>query len=203
MQFSNPNQKAFFDERAEEWDNMNYHDPEKLKFIVELLSLQPGQIVLDVGSGTGVMIPYLHQCVKGKGTIIAIDYSEKMIQVSKRKYPPREYPNIKFLIHDVNDTPMHNEYDAILCYSCFPHFHDKVATLQHLTKGLKRGGKLMIAHSESRDAINSLHKDAGEEVSDDFLPPIREIAQMMESAGLTIVEEIDNDDLFTIIAEQQ
>jgi len=195
--------KAFFDERAEEWDEMNPHDSKKLERIVKLLSLQVGQTVLDVGSGTGVMIPYLHRYLGEKGTIIAVDYSDKTICIAKQKYPPREYPNVKFLLQDVNNIPLNQQYDAILCYSCFPHFIDQSITIQHLAKGLKNGGKLMIAHSESRSAINNLHKDAGEEVSKDFLPPIEEITKMMESAGLTVIKEIDNDEIFIIMAEQQ
>lgn len=194
--------KAFFDKRAEEWDEMNPHDSKKLERIVKLLLLQVAQTVLDVGSGTGIMTPYLQRYLGEKGTIIAVDYSDKMIEVSKQKYPPREYPNVKFLLQDVNEIPLNQQYDAILCYSCFPHFIDQKATIQHLAKGLKNGGRLMIAHSEGRSAINNLHKDAGEEVSKDFLPPIKEIAKMMESAGLTIILEIDNDEIFIIMAKK-
>lgn len=202
MQSSNPHKKEFFDEKAEEWDEMTTHDPEKLEFIVRLLALKQGQTVLDVGTGTGVMIPYLLKYVKENGKIVAVDYSKKMIEIAKRKHHPREYPNVKFLVEDINNLSMNHEYNAILCYSCFPHFSNKEAMIQHLRGGLKKGGKLMIAHSESRDAINNLHKDT-HEVSKDLLPPIGEIARMMESTGLTIIEEIDNDEMFVIMAEQQ
>jgi uncharacterized protein (DUF302 family) len=60
----------------------------------------------------------------------------------------------------------------------------------------------MIAHSESRDAINNLHKDTLE-VSVDFLPTMREIAKMMESSGLKVIVKIDNDEMFIIIAKHQ
>ena len=202
MHSTNPHQKGFFNKQAKEWDEMTSHDHEKLEFIVKLLSLQQEQTVLDVGTGTGVMIPYLYSYVQRKGKIVAVDNSKKMIEVSKRKYPPQEYPNVKFLTKDIIALSMLYEYDAILCYSCFPHFSDKVETVKHLAKGLKKGGKLMIAHSESRDAINKLHKDTVE-VSADFLPTMREIAKMMESSGLKVIDKIDNDEMFIIIAKHQ
>lgn len=202
MTFLDPNKKEFFDERASEWDEMTLHELEKLEYIVELLSLKPGQIVLDVGSGTGVMIPYLRHYIRDTGKIVAVDFSEKMIEIAKSKFSTQEYKNVEFLVQDVNNTPMNYEYDAILCYSCFPHFSNKAATVKHLAKGLKKGGKLMIAHSESRDAINNLHKDTAE-VSADFLPTMREIAKMMESSGLKVIDKIDNDEMFIIIAKHQ
>jgi len=198
----NPCQKEFFEKSAEEWDNVTHHNPDKLEQIARLLAPKPEQTVLDVGCGTGAMIPWLLMHVQKTGTIVAVDYSKNMIEVAKRKYPAEDYPNVVFQVQDVNDMAMRREYDAILCYSCFPHFVDQRATIHHLVKGLGKGGKLMVAHSESREAINNMHKAAAEEVHHDFLPPMVRIAQMMEAAGLRVLEKIDNDELFVIMAEQ-
>jgi ubiquinone/menaquinone biosynthesis C-methylase UbiE len=197
----NRHKAEYFDELAEEWDDQNPHDPGKLEHISRLLGLEPGQMVLDVGSGTGIMIPYLLESLGPSGSVTAVDYSPKMIAVARLKYPQAKYPNVRFCVQDIIHMPMHGEYDAILCYSCFPHFENQQATISHLASGLRNRGRLVIAHSESREAINKVHMESHEDVSHDFLPPMREIRQMMHTVGLTVIHEMDTASIFVIAAE--
>jgi ubiquinone/menaquinone biosynthesis C-methylase UbiE len=194
---------AFFDRLAEDWDESVDHDPGKLERIAGLLGLEPGDTVLDVGCGTGVMVPYLLERVGENGRIVAVDISPKMMEVARGKFPPEEYPNVEFIAADVNETRWENGYDAVLCYSCFPHFRDQRATLRHLSQGLKTGGTLAVAHSESRDAINVVHANGPDEIRDDYLPPSDEIAEMMADAGLEITETIDDEEMFVVVGRKR
>lgn len=203
MTNGNPRQRAFFDQLADEWNETVHHHPEKLEHIVSLLGLKQGQSVMDVGCGTGVMVPYLLRHIGNSGIIYAVDFSERMIEVARREFPPTNYPNVEFSVCDVKHAPMRGEYHAVLCYSCFPHLLDQPAAVQHLAQGLCRGGRLMIAHCESRDAINKMHSEAGAEVRKDHLPPAAEIAGMMKDAGLRVILKIDNDQMFVIASEKR
>ena len=194
------NHKEFFEKFAETWDEITFHDPKKIKKILSVLDLKSGQKVVDVGSGTGVMIPYLFNCVKESGSIVALDFSENMIMISKRKYPIEKFPNLKFEVQDINNFSMNREYDAILCYSCFPHFKDKDRTISHLSKGLKKQGKLMIAHSDSRETINNIHINAKSKIiHKDSLPTIEKISSLMEKSGLKVIETLDSNEMFYIL----
>ncbi|MHA1405405.1 MAG: class I SAM-dependent methyltransferase [Candidatus Helarchaeota archaeon] len=193
--------KEFFERVADQWDEKNPHNPEVLKRIVEFLELRQGFNILDVGAGTGVMVPYLEQKASPNGRITAVDYSERMIAIARSKFPPEMYPRVKFLAQDINDTPMNEEYDVILCHNCFPHFIDQQATVLHLTRGLKRGGKLMIAHSKARDWINRLHENTSG-VEDDYLPTIKELSAILREANLTILKQIDNEKMFVVLSKK-
>ena len=198
----NPPKVDYFDGLAEEWDVQNRHDPQKLEQIMGLLELRGGQTVLDVGTGTGVLIPYLLESVGSSGFVTAVDYSAKMIEVARLKCPRDKFPNLRFEVKDINDHPVHGQYDAIVCYSCFPHFEDQQATISHLAAGLAAHGKLMIAHSESREAINMLHRESSENLHHDYLPAMSEISQMLQAAGLEVTKKMDTSSLFLIIAEK-
>lgn len=195
-------QKEYFNKHAKTWDQNVFHDPEKIKKIIFELKLKSGDKVLDVGSGTGIMIPYLFNHVNKSGKIIALDYSKKMIEISKKKHPLQKFPNLMFVLQDINSFSLEGEYDAILCYSCFPHFLNKNLIIQKLTKGLKKGGKLMIAHSQSRKIINKLHKKSNGVVSKDRLPSIHRISKMMENSGLKILKTVNNEEMFFIIGKK-
>ena len=200
-------QKQFFNEHALTWDSDNSHDTHKLEFIAALLDLKAGQTVLDVGTGTGVMVPYLLKWVqpegKIEGKIIGVDFSEKMIDIVRSRFKKEDYPNLEFVVKEINEFQMDAQFDAILCYSCFPHFVEPEKTLRHLVMGLKSGGKLMIAHSESRHAINNMHEESDQQVKYAYLPKIIELQRMMESFGLEVLRKVDSKEMFIILAKKR
>jgi len=193
--------KNYFNEKADTWDEDVSHDPNKLSEILNVLKIEEGSKVLDVGTGTGVMVPYLFNEVKESGEIVAIDVSEKMISIAKDKYQDK-YPNLEFIVDNVNKFEPENKFDIILCYSCFPHFLDQEHTMGKLNNKLKKGGKLMIVHSKSRDFINNLHKNIDGIVSDDRLPPMSILETMVEKLGLEILNMRDDEEMFYIIGRK-
>src|SRR6478735_4940349 len=67
-------QAGLYDRRTEAFQ----HWRERL---VALLPVRPGDTVLDVGCGTGLCLPLLHDKVGPTGTIVGIDAAEQMLQV--------------------------------------------------------------------------------------------------------------------------
>lgn len=191
-------QKDFFNEKAEIWDEICIHDIVKVKTILDMLDIEKGASVLDVGTGTGVLVPELSSRVGEAGSILAVDVSDKMIEVCERKH---KYKNAQFKCVDAL-VLKENNYQYITCYSMFPHFQDKKEALTILAQKLSEKGKLIICHSQSRDAINSLHQTAGEEVKEDRLPTIETLEKYFSEAGLKTVHTVDNDEMFVIIGEK-
>ena len=190
--------KEFFDNHAKTWDENVYHDPIKLETIIKALELKKGEEVLDVATGTGIMIPYLYNEVKKDGKIAAIDISDEMISIAKEKYN-NAYSNIELLVGDVNELDNNKKFDAILCYSCFPHFLDQQLTIKKMVDLLKSKGKLMVAHSQSRKNINSIHKNVDGIVCNDRLPRMKILKMMMENSSLDIKKSLDNNEMFYIL----
>ncbi|MCT4632381.1 MAG: class I SAM-dependent methyltransferase [Firmicutes bacterium] len=192
------NQIEFFNSMAESWDEFCNHDTDKIKDILGLLNIKNGSKILDIGTGTGVLLPYLVDLSGSSGEITAIDISSKMIEVAKRKY---HYNNVNFICEDIMKANLHSEYfDYIICYSVFPHFDDQESLVKVVSKYLNEGGKLIICHSQSRDAINNLHKKVSEAVSDDNLPTIDVISDYYKAAGLDTSITIDSEEMYVVVA---
>ncbi|WAM32458.1 class I SAM-dependent methyltransferase [Caldicellulosiruptor naganoensis] len=48
--------REYFNLLADKWDEIVWHDPQKINQIMQLISLKKGEKVLDVGTGTGVFL---------------------------------------------------------------------------------------------------------------------------------------------------
>lgn len=196
-----PKQKEFFDEKAGVWDEITVHDMSKVDRISDALGIEDGWRILDVGTGTGVMLPF-YEARMGSGRVTAVDYSEKMIDVARRKYPEERHPRIEYVVSDIYDLDYREEFDLAVCYSCFPHFTDKTGAVRKLAGMVREGGRVAVAHSSSADHINSVHRRSGGSVALDILPPMDRLVEMMEREGLRAVFTRDDDEYYICICRK-
>ena len=114
----------FSDTLADRWDELCYHDPEKLNDILRRTGLRKGLRILDIGCGTGVLESYL--LPYSPLQIVGVDISPGMIEKARSKYAT---PIVDFRCQDVRDI-RGKSFDYIIAYSVFPHFQEpaKAAT---------------------------------------------------------------------------
>jgi ubiquinone/menaquinone biosynthesis C-methylase UbiE len=176
--------KDFFDHHASSWDAQRHYEgqEEHLSCVVESFGLSEGDYVLDVGTGTGVLLPFIRGSIGPRGRLIAMDFSFRMLAEVKR----RPFPKTEALINaSVEAIPFQsNEFDEITCFSSFPHFPNKAKALLEMVRVLKPGGVLSIAHLKSAEEINEFHRHVGGPVSQDHLPPPDKLLKLMEDSGL-------------------
>lgn len=186
------NDRVYFNSVAHRWDSMHSFDEEKIKAILDISNIKEGSKILDVATGTGVIIKYLLEKMPRK--IIAVDMAEKMIEVAKKKYSNEE---VEFKVMDVMDYT-EDGFDYIFVYSAYPHFKDKNRLINHLSNMLNKGGKLVIAHSSSREEVNRIHQSK-EEFKKAVLLPAKDTAAMIEKY-LEVEKYIDNSEMYYISA---
>ena len=191
--------REYFNKMADKWDQICHHDIVKLKAITQMAYISKGETVLDVGTGTGVMLPFIRELVGDTGQITAIDLAEKMLEVASQKCP---FENVSFVLGDISAVTLpESHFDVIMCYSVFPHFQDKPRIVSHMASLLKPKGRLVIAHSQSRNAINSLHAKL-DAVRRDQLPEAVTIEKYLKEAELTPILTKDNDEMFVVIGQK-
>lgn len=191
--------RNYFNEKAAVWDNLvDEVTMSRLASIVERLGIKEGSTVLDAGSGTGVLIPFLRRAVGKGGMIVALDFAEEMLRRAREKHGDE---SIIYIVSDLAHTPFLDcVFDEIICNSCFPHLQDKAAAAKEMLRILKPGGRVVVCHTMSRDAVNALHRSLGGVVGNDLLPDEAEARCIFQEAGFVRVVISDTPDEYLLTA---
>ncbi len=173
--------KDFFNTRAATWDiRVAEKDISRLQGMSDRIDISPGDAVLDVGTGTGVFVPFLLEKIGSEGRLVCLDFAENMLDIARNK---NFTGNITYLCTDIENSGLPDEsFNAVVCYSVFPHFQDKPGALGEINRVLKKKGLLFIGHTSGRQAINDIHRTLPE-VSDHLFPENDEMRRLLAEAG--------------------
>jgi len=173
--------KEFFNSRAAIWDEkVAEKDTTKLEAMAARLEIKAGAAVLDVGTGTGVFTPFLLRKIGPEGKLVCLDFAEEMLKILISK---GFKGNISYVCADIENSRLADKcFDAVVCYSVFPHFQDKSKILSEINRLLKEDGRLFICHTSSRQSINKIHRDQLE-ICDHLFPENEDICRMLSGAG--------------------
>ena len=152
---------------------------------VDLLDLQPGEKLLEVGVGTGLSLPLY----PSTSEVIAIDLSSKMLEKAKEKIEKMRLQNVELSVMDAqNMAYADNTFDCVTaCYvvSAAPDPHKVVS---EICRVCKPGGRIVfINHFKSQklllakfeELINGVCKKFGWETTLDLEP-------LLEANNLTL-----------------
>lgn len=191
--------RAFFDKHAPAWDDgVSEELLARLADIMSGLDIRPGDRVLDVGCGTGVLLQHLYPRIGPDGRIVAVDLSFDMLARARAK---RGGAPTLFLQADVSECPfVPGWFDLVVCYSVFPHFLDQGRAVAALASMLKPGGRLVVCHSKSREDINDFHDTVGEVVGGHYLPEEPAMRGLLEGAGLNVMRFDALSDRYVVVS---
>ncbi|NET36630.1 MAG: methyltransferase domain-containing protein [Cyanothece sp. SIO1E1] len=103
--------------------------------VVELLSPQPGEHILDLGCGTG----QLTQKLAAVGAAVrGIDHAPAMIEQARRNYP-----HLRFAVADARDFQVEQPLDAVFSNAVLHWIQDAKAVMEQIGLALKPGGRFV------------------------------------------------------------
>lgn len=185
--------RPFFDSRAAGWDEKLTADQAHLERILLPFAHKLGRAreVLDVGTGTGVLVPILVGLAP-EARVVGLDISREMLAQARSKHP-----TVAFVQGDVHALPFKPcSFDFSLCCACFPHFEDKSKALEEIRRTLQPGGWLLILHAASRATINAIHATVGGAVARDLLPSTKEMVTLLTRAGFEEIGVEEGEDRY-------
>ena len=187
--------REFFDRSAPDWNRRTPEDLlSRLKRVVAEAKLSAGDHVLDVGTGTGVLVPLIAEAVGPAGRVLAFDISLHMLLRAR----PRIHGGTVLLVQaDVHHLPVClGSFDRVVCNAALPHFGDRRRALQEMIDALRADGTIVISHPIGREAVSARHREAGGPVAEDRVSPPAEMEALLREAGLAGLVVIDEPDFY-------
>ena len=183
-------QAEFFDSIADQWDGWEKSDiADRIARVIEVAEIKPCMSILDVGTGTGVLLPGLSDAVGTQGRILAIDVSSGMLRVAATKGIPT---NVQLRQSSLEDLPLElGGFDRVMCNAVFPHFPDWPLALGRIRGLLNDTGWLVISHPIGREAVNRIHSESDPIVSRDSVPNNDLMRMLLTEAGFKEIRIID------------
>ena len=175
--------KTYFDRHAARWDEeLGYAEKaDKLAEVTRWFDITRGDRILDVGTGTGVLLPFLAEAIGPSGVLVAMDFSYPMLEKAKHCNLERRWVLVNATVAAMPFRS--NLYDRVTCFSALPHFPDKTGALSEMVRVLRKGGWLFIAHLHSVEEMNAFHQKVGGAVGHDRLPSPHDMGSLMEGCG--------------------
>ncbi|HDD35344.1 MAG TPA: class I SAM-dependent methyltransferase [Candidatus Desulfofervidus auxilii] len=185
----NRQQREFFDNLTEFFlQPLPLEIRKNLERIVELAGLNEGEVILDVGSGTGILINYFLKYKPKK--IIACDLSPRMLEYLKRKFP-----SVETYLMDIRDLFLPDAcIDVSFLNAVWPNIGDKIGALKNLYRMLKDNGRMIISHPEGRAFVERLKNILPFPI--DSLPQKGELKKLLRPFGFSLKTFIDEEKFY-------
>jgi protein-L-isoaspartate(D-aspartate) O-methyltransferase len=107
--------QAYSDQPLPIGSGQTISQPSTVAFMLELLQVQPGQRVLEVGAGSGYVAALLAELVGKQGEVIALERLNSLVDAAKRNLKSYDYPQLELLQADGSlGWPDGGEFDRIL-----------------------------------------------------------------------------------------
>jgi len=160
-----------------------------------IAQLQPGETVLDLGSGGGLEVLLAARQVGAEGFVYGLDMTDAMLETARRNMTKVGVTNASFLKGDIESIPLPDQTVDVIISNCVINLApDKGQVLQDAFRVLKPGGRLAVSdivfdgdlanlpvsEAELRTALSWAHCFAG-------ALTMSEYRRLLEEAGFTEV----------------
>jgi len=135
--------RAFFDEKGAGWDELRGELLNETAALASLLPLVPrGLSVVDIGTGTGGMLPYLAEFA---GRVVGVDQSAQMLRHARDRARRLGLTNVEFHKADAGKLPLDSGvFDAAFAALLLHHVPRPADAVAEMVRVLKPGGHVVI-----------------------------------------------------------
>lgn len=184
---------SFFDSLAPAWDANSEDDPALIRKILRNSGLRRKDSVLDIGCGTGILVPFLAEYSPSR--IVGVDLSAKMVEEARKKFPAYEFRQA-----DGSSLDFRDAFSQVILFNMWPHVSDPEKMIRSCHAYLREGGAMTIAFDSGRSRIDQHHQNIMH-----VSRPLETMDALREKMSplFDIVFAADEEDLFQITGKKR
>ena len=129
----------FFNSRTA-YDAEGNNHPQDAQRLLEYAPVKPGQVILDLATGTGLVAIAAAEKVAPNGLAIGVDMSPGMLSQAREKITAEGINNLKLVEADIESIDFSVRFDTIFCCSALVYFSDIPSIINKCYGWLKPGG---------------------------------------------------------------
>ena len=126
-------------------------EKQKPRELVRAMSLKPGMVVADIGTGTGYMLPFLSEAVGATGRVLGEDIFPDFLDKARNTAKEHKLTNVEFIQGSETDPGLpENGVDVILGLDTYHHWDYPEKMLAAVHRELRAEGRLVIVEYYKR-----------------------------------------------------
>jgi ubiquinone/menaquinone biosynthesis C-methylase UbiE len=146
--------------------------------LIEALKVKPGEVIADIGAGSGYYAFRLSKLAGSKGKILAVDIQPEMLDLIRKRMKEQHITNVEPIQGTITDPKLPAQsVDTILMVDVYHEFDHPFEMTVAMVKALKPGGRMVFVEFRMEDPevpIKLVHKMTQKQVLKEMEPhPLR------------------------------
>jgi ubiquinone/menaquinone biosynthesis C-methylase UbiE len=148
--------------------------------LLALLKFKPGEVVADVGAGSGYLTFRVAEKVGPKGKVLAVDVQPEMLDIIRKKMKDKSVTNVEPVLGTETDPKLPAAaVDTIVMVDVYHELSQPYEMAEAMVKALKVGGRLVFVEYRLEDEtvrIKLVHKMSEKQVKKEMEPfPLKHV----------------------------
>ena len=154
--------------------------------VVSRIGLQPGELVADMGAGTGIFSVSLARAVGPTGTVLAMEVDPGFLPMIEQKAVAGGVQNIQTVLGEFQDPKLpRRDVDVAFFHDVIHHIEGRQAYIQSTARYLGPGSRMVVVD------YHGGHPRAPHQDQPELLITLAEVTEWMAAAGYEMTQEFD------------
>ena len=135
---------------------------ERTDLLLESLAFRDGEVVADIGCGSGFISRKISKKIGAKGTVYGVEIQQEMLDLLMKRMAMFRIENVKPILGTITDPKLPPaSCDTMIMVDVYHEFDFPYEMIRNMIAGLKKGGRIVFVEYRKEDPkvpIKEVHK---------------------------------------------